>query len=67
MTSNVLSLHFDPSQTSSIQNLKVDNMLEGYMIKSALPYKIFSTFLTNWSYTIQLAIFYSFENREQFI
>ena len=45
MTSNVLPLHFAPSQASSSQNSNVDNTLEGYKIKSALPYKIFSTLL----------------------
>ena len=43
MTSNVLPLHFAPSQTSSSQNSNVDDTLEGYKIKSALPYKFFST------------------------
>ena len=43
MTSNVLPLHFAPSQVSSSQNSNVDDTLEGYKIKSALPYKIFST------------------------
>ena len=42
MTSNVLPLHFAPSQASSSQNSNVDNMLEGYKMKSALPYKNFS-------------------------
>ena len=45
MTSNVLPLHFAPSQASSSQNSNVDDTLEGYKIKSALPYKIFSTLL----------------------
>ena len=43
MTSNVLPLHFAPSQASLSQNSNVDDMLEGYKIKSAPPYKIFST------------------------
>ena len=43
MTSNVLPLHFAPSQASSSQNSNVDDTLEGYKIKFALPYKIFST------------------------
>ena len=43
MTSNVLPLHFAPSQASSSENSIVDNMLEGYKIKSALPFQIFST------------------------
>ena len=46
MTSNVLPLHFAPNQASSSQNSNVDDTLEGYKIKSALPYKIFSTLLT---------------------
>jgi hypothetical protein len=41
MTSNVLPLHFAPSQASSSQHSNVDDTLEGYNIKSALPYKIF--------------------------
>ena len=36
MTSNVLSLHFAPSQASSSQNSNVDDTLEGYRIKSDL-------------------------------
>ena len=43
MTSNVLPLHFAHSQASSSQNTNVDDTLVGYKIKSALPYKIFST------------------------
>ena len=43
MNSNVLSLHFATSQVSSSQNSNVDDMLEGYKIKSALPFNIFST------------------------
>ena len=42
MTSNVLPLHFAPSQASSSQNSNVDDTLE---IESALPYKIFLTLL----------------------
>ena len=45
MTSNVLPLHFALSQASSSQNSNVDDILEGYKIKSGLPYKIFSTLL----------------------
>ena len=45
MTSNVLPLHFAPSQVSSSQNSNVDDTLEGYKIKSALHYKIFSTLM----------------------
>ena len=45
MTSIVLPLHFTPKQASSSQNSNVDDTLEGYKIKFALPYKIFSTLL----------------------
>ena len=41
MTSNVLPLHFAPSQASSSQNTNVDNTLVGCKIKSVLPYKNF--------------------------
>jgi hypothetical protein len=42
MSSNVLPLNFAPSQASSSQNSNVDDMLVGYKIKSAVPYKMFS-------------------------
>ena len=42
MTSNMLPSHIAPSQNYSTQNSNVDNLLDGYKIKSALPYKIFS-------------------------
>ena len=47
MTSNVLPLHVAPSQASSSQNSNVEETLEGYKIKSALRYKIFSTLAKN--------------------
>ena len=53
MTSNVLPLHFAPSQASSSQNSNFDNTLEGYKIKSALPYKILSTLVIRWRMTAQ--------------
>ena len=42
MTSNMLPSHIAPSQANSSQNSNVDDVLEGYKIKSALPYKNFS-------------------------
>ena len=48
MTNNVFPLHFATSQASSSQNSNVDDTLEGYKVKSALTYKIFST-LSWWS------------------
>ena len=53
MTSNVLPLHFAPSQASSSQNSNFDDTLEGYKIKSALPYKILSTLVIRWRMTAQ--------------
>ena len=47
MTSNVLN--FAPNQASSSQNSNLDNTLEGYKIKSTLPYQIFSTLWKNVS------------------
>ena len=55
MTSNVLPLHFAPSQASSSQNSNVDDKLEGYKIKSksALSFKIFLTLFPMHLFAVQ--------------
>ena len=53
MTSNVLPLHIAPSQASSSQNSNIDDTLEGYKIKSALSFKIFSTLFTMHLFAVQ--------------
>ena len=43
MTSNDFSLHFAQARPAQAKIQIVDDMLEGYEIKSALLYQIFST------------------------
>ena len=68
MTSNVLPLYFAPSQASSSRNSNVDDTLEGYKIKYAFPYKIFSTIQqSNFSSTWYYKFLVSFRNARYYL